>query len=494
MLNGTFDLLFNWAFPVLAAVAVCFFLHEVPRILRRGLPPGPYGLPVVGYLPYISKDAHRDMDRLKKEYGNVFGMFLGSRFVVCLCDYSTVKEALSQDTLLNRPRDFPFAINRESQGLMVINGTTWREQRRFSLRLFKNLGIATQAMEQHIHDELRHLLLEFKKREGEPVVPTTLLTPSMSNIISALVFGKRFEYEDPERVYLDSLVDKIPALAAQMGPVHFFPWIRDLLLYFKIGSCERLRHALVCREDFVDTKITVHEQTFQEGTVRDYIDGFLSEMKQNSNNPMFTRKVLKGNVASFFGAGSETVRTAIDWLLLASAEFADVQKRVQAEIAEVLGSDRQVTWADHRRMPYTQAVIWEMLRWKPVNPLNLMRYASTDVKVGNHVIPKGSIVIACLWSLFHNPDVWKDPEVFRPERFLVEDGKKAVKPEYLIPFSYGKRSCPGEVIAVMEIFFYYTTILQHFTISVPAGKKVSFKEVLGISLRPEPQELLLLPR
>ncbi|XP_064475951.1 cytochrome P450 2J6-like [Ornithodoros turicata] len=491
MVSWLVPALFSYAIPALVTLIVCLIIHEIPRLTRKGLPPGPYGLPVVGYLPFLGKDAHRDMDQLRKQYGNIFGMFLGSRFVVGLCDYPAVKEALSQDALLNRPKDIPFAMNKESQGLMVVNGPLWREQRRFSLRLFKNLGVTTQTMEQHIHDELQHLLVEFKKCEEKPVVATTYLTPSMSNIISALVFGKRFEYKDSERVYLDDLIETIPRLAAQMSAVNFFPWIRDLLLFFKVGSCEKLRHALACREDFVDSKITSHEETFEEGTVRDYIDGFLSEMKQDGSNPMFTRQVLKGNGASFFGAGSETVRTAIDWLLLVSAAYPNVQEKVQAEIAEVVGHDGQVSWSDSRRMPYTQAVIWELLRWKPINPLNLMRQAYSDVKVGDYIIPKGSIVIACLWSLFHDPEVAQDPEVFRPERHLTDNGRKFVKPEYLIPFSYGKRSCPGEVIAVMEIFIYFTTLLQHFCVTVPEGRTLNFNEVLGVSLRPEPQELIM---
>lgn len=88
----------------------------------------------------------------------------------------------------------------------------------------------------------------------------------------------------------------------------------------------------------------------------------------------FPGNLLKGNVASFFGAGSETVRAAIDWLLLMSAVYPERQKKIQAEIDEVVGgTDRQVAWSDRNKMPYTQAFMWEVMRCKPVNPLNLMR-------------------------------------------------------------------------------------------------------------------------
>lgn len=61
------------------------------------------------------------------------------------------------------------------------------------------------------------------------------------------------------------------------------------------------------------------------------------------------------------------------------------------------------------------------------------------MKVGDYVIPKGSIVISSIWSVFHDAKFWGDPEVFRPERFLVDGGTRAEKPERFIPFSYGKR-------------------------------------------------------
>ncbi|XP_029851585.2 cytochrome P450 2J6-like [Ixodes scapularis] len=481
----------------LGVLLVQYFWEQLKRNLKKGLPPGPYGLPFVGYLPFMPKNGHRGVEALKDKYGPVFGVTLGSRYVVFLCDFTCIKEALSQDSLLNRPVEFPFMVHKESQGLAVLNGPLWKEQRRFSLRLFKKLGIATQAMERHIHDEVGHLLQEFRDKKNQPVCPATLLTPSTSNIISALMFGRRFEYSDPDRIYLDKLIEIVPALAAQTTFINFFPCLRNLMVFLKLGACERLRDALARREDFVESEIDFHHERCQDGVVRDYIDGFIFEMRnQEGDQKTFTRNLLKGNVASFFGAGSETVRAAIDWLLLMSAVYPERQKKIQAEIDEVVGgTDRQVAWSDRNKMPYTQAFMWEVMRCKPVNPLNLMRYASKDVAVGRFVIPEGSIVIASFWSVFYDADFWGDPECFRPERFLVDGGTRAVRPDCFIPFSYGKRSCPGEVIANLEVFIYFTTLLQHFNVEPPPnGPKLVFDEVLGLSLRAKPQELVFRQR
>ncbi|KAL1421115.1 hypothetical protein MTO96_023422 [Rhipicephalus appendiculatus] len=283
--------------------------------------------------------------------------------------------------------EFPFNVNEHSQGLLVINGPLWKIQRRFSLKLFNKLGMATpyngKIHPQNIRwtpcsqEELRHLVDKLLSLQGKPVTPGAVLTPSASNVISTLVFGRRFEYEDPDRVHLDKLIDIIPALAAQTSAVNFFPWIRKLLLFFRVGTCEKLREALVLREDFAESKIDEHHATYKDGVVRDYIDGFLSEMKQQENerNRIFTRNILKGNVATFFGAGSETVRSTMEWLLLMCAARPELQRRMQAEVDAVLENSQRVhvRWEDRRELAYTQAFIWEIMRFKPPTPLNPMR-------------------------------------------------------------------------------------------------------------------------
>lgn len=190
------------------------------------------------------------------------------------------------------------------------------------------------------------------------------------------------------------------------------------------------------------------------------------------------------------------MRSGLEWLFLMSAAKPDLQGRVQAEIDAVIeqkgptGSNR-VSWMDRARMPYTQAFMWETMRCKPVNPLGLMRSASTDINLGGYYIPRGSIVIPSFWSIYYEASFWGDPEVFRPERFLSDDGKLAMKSERLIPFSYGKRSCPGEPIAVMVMFIFFTNILHQFSVEAPSDAGEALKdEVLGLSMRPAPWELI----
>lgn len=88
---------------------------------------------------------------------------------------------------------------------------------------------------------------------------------------------------------------------------------------------------------------------------------------------MPTEPVLLDMVSAFFTAGTETTRTAVEWLTLMSAKDQKAQRRIQAEIDEVIGHDRLPTFADHSKMPYTDAFIMEMMRWRTLVPVNLIR-------------------------------------------------------------------------------------------------------------------------
>jgi cytochrome P450 len=95
-------------------------------------------------------------------------------------------------------------------------------------------------------------------------------------------------------------------------------------------------------------------------------------------------------------------------------------------------------------------------------------------------------IISSMWCLLHDKEHWCDPEAFRPERFLDEYGN-FVKDERMIPFGIGKRICLGEVMARTSLFIFYTSLLQEFSFSLPAGApQPSTLCVSGITTAPQP--------
>jgi cytochrome P450 len=248
--------------------------------------------------------------------------------------------------------------------------------------------------------------------------------------------------------------------------------------------------------DFVGEEILEHERTLDKDNIRDYVDGFLVErdrVKGQADNT-FSLDMLSGNIRGFFSAGSDTVRTVLEWLFLTIAVRQDVQEKIYKEIEEVIGHDKQPTWSDRLNMPYTQCVIDEIQRWKTIVPLNLPRRTLADITVQGVNIPANTQLLANFYSVHHDPKIYEEPEQFKPERFLDESGN-FVKREEFLAFSYGKRSCPGESLAVAELFLYTTCIVRSYRLTVPEGIEPDFTESLGITSQPRtPVELIFTRR
>ncbi|GFS87502.1 cytochrome P450 2U1 [Nephila pilipes] len=290
------------------------------------------------------------------------------------------------------------------------------------------------------------------------------------------------------------MIQEVGQLAGSVAWQIFFPWLREILSFFNIGNKGKLVKALKEMKDFSRKEIKKHEETLDPNNIRDFMDGYLLEIQKKSNDPntTFKKDVLEDISRFFFGAGSDTVRVTVEWMLIVSAAYPRIQRRIHDEIDEVVGPDRFPTWQDHLRMPFTEAAIAELMRWRTIVPLNLMRYTLQDTELNGYFIPKNTNVLTVLWALDHDKKLWgNDVHEYKPERMLSEDGKKVVKPDHAIPFSVGKRACPGKSLAEIEVFLYLVAILQKFEISVPSGKELDLEGELGISLQPKKQDLCL---
>ncbi|GBM01224.1 hypothetical protein AVEN_247031-1 [Araneus ventricosus] len=104
----------------------------------------------------------------------------------------------------------------------------WQEQRRFVIQSLKDLGLGKTKLEEQMQDEINHFQDVLKSFKGQPIDLITPLTPSMSNNISTLVFGKRYDYDEPERKTLDKNLDEISKIIGQTATHIFFPWIKHI--------------------------------------------------------------------------------------------------------------------------------------------------------------------------------------------------------------------------------------------------------------------------
>lgn len=246
---------------------------------------------------------------------------------------------------------------------------------------------------------------------------------------------------------------------------------------------------------FINIRIQEHMKDNDPSSPRDFIDCFLNEIEkcEDDTRAGFNLENLSFCTLDLFVAGTETTSTTLYWGLLFMINYPEIQAKVQAEIDAVVRSSRQPSMEDRDSMPYTDAVIHETQRMGNIIPLNVSRMATKDTEVGGYTIPKNTIVLGTLQSILFDESEWETPHTFNPGHFLDQEGKFRKRDAFL-PFSLGKRVCPGEQLAKMELFLFFTSLLQRFTFFSPPGVEPSLDFQMGATHSPKPYQLCATPR
>ncbi|CAF89536.1 unnamed protein product, partial [Tetraodon nigroviridis] len=227
--------------------------------------------------------------QLSRKHGSVFTVYLGRRKVVVLAGYKTVKEALVNHaeefgdrapTMLVQhdhhqhvqPGDLGGDMELLLSGVLWANGDSWKEMRRFALASLRDFRMGRKVCEDKIFQECSYLMEVLKEWEGEPFDTTQPINFAVSNIICSMVYGSRFDYDDPE---FTSLVDRTITIIQLAGSPSImvynnFPWIGALVnnrrLYKQLISARKEQNSRL----FAGAKKTMDPQT-----CRGFVDAFL---------------------------------------------------------------------------------------------------------------------------------------------------------------------------------------------------------------------------
>ncbi|XP_049444372.1 cytochrome P450 2J4-like [Epinephelus fuscoguttatus] len=486
----------DWDVKSLLLFTAIFILTADYIRSRRphSFPPGPRVFPIVGNIFTVDYNrTHQSMTQLAGKYGDVYSLRMGQEWMVVLNGFEAVKEALVNqgDSVVDRPY-LPLQWD-VGLGIVFSNGSTWMQQRRFALSTLKYFGLGKKSLEPVILDEFTYCAKDLISYKGKPFDPQHIINKAVSNIICSLVFGLRFEYGDEKFVNLIKWFGKALQLQASIwAQLHnSFP----LLMRRLPGPHQTVLHIWNNVKDFIRVQIKEHRQNWDPSDQRDFIDCYLKEIEMNKEqaDSTFDEAILVYCLLDLFVAGSETTATTLRWAFLYMAKYPEIQAKVQAEIDRVIGQSREPSMEDRVNLPYTDAVLHEVQRMGNIAPLSLPHATNRDIQLGGYTIPKGVIIIPNLTSVLFDKKEWKTPNTFNPGHFLNEEGK-FVKRAAFIPFSAGKRVCLGENLARMELFLFFTSFMQHFTFSMPAGVKPVMDYCFGVTLAPCPYEICAISR
>ena len=495
-----------WSQIVISSLIAYIIVYVAKSLIRwRKLPPGPWGLPFIGYGIFIPYQYEDHLKQLFVKYGKVFSLTIYGKDVVMISDLDLIKKCMQKDVFNYRPHDWVFTLI-DKPYLIAKNGEEWKEQRKFSLRIFKQLGVGKEIVEEKIHDEIDYLFGQIEKHQNKPdtlegVLMNRLLGPSTSNVITLLVSGKRFDFDHPTRRVLDDtfLPRDVIKLRATLGMMNYLVPIMRLMLLLPFTQFKEILDKFEYVKDYIKTQIEYYRKTFDPNTdeALNFIQAYQQEMSSdNVSGKYFNDEHLYSNSMSFFLAGSATTKDFIEWCLQVLVVFPEIQEKMRQEIDSVVGRDRRVMMRDKPMLPFCEAVIAEVDRFASVTPLGIIHAVGEDAELGSYLLPKGTHVIINTFAIHSDPELFPEPQKFKPERFLSVDGKKFIRDDNLIGFGYGKRACPGEPIARTEIFLYVTAFVQKYIMTTPPGITLGLEAQIDFLRRKpkNPLQCLFQPR
>ncbi|PNI95267.1 CYP2B6 isoform 3 [Pan troglodytes] len=197
-----------------------------------------------------------------------------------------------------------------------------------------------------------------------------------------------------------------------------------------------------------------------------------------------------------FGMGKRSVEERIqEEAQCLIEELRKSKERVYREIEQVIGPHRPPELHDRAKMPYTEAVIYEIQRFSDLLPMGVPHIVTQHTSFRGYIIPKDTEVFLILSTALHDPHYFEKPDAFNPDHFLDANGALK-KNEAFIPFSLGKRICLGEGIARAELFLFFTTILQNFSVASPeAPEDIDLTpQECGVGKIPPTYQIRFLPR
>ncbi|XP_077345095.1 cytochrome P450 2K1-like [Lithobates pipiens] len=458
-------------------------------------PPGPPRLPIIGNMHIIDMNKpYKTFHELAEKYGSVYSLQIGPQKMVIICGYKTVKDALVNhaDEFSGRPHVPVFIESNKEHGLIFSNGSNWKAMRRFTLSTLRDFGMGKRTIEEKITEECQKLITVFKSYKGKPFENTMIMNAAVANIIVSILLGHRFDYDDPKLLRLLTIInDNIRILGSPMVLLYnAFPY----LVRWLPGNHRQVNPNVVEMHTFIRETFTNQRDQLDVNDQRNLIDVFLVKQKEEKPNPelYFNDLNLTVLVTDLFAAGMETTSTTLRWGLLLMMKYPEIQENVQKEIEKVIGSGEPCP-IHRKQMPYTDAVIHEIQRFANIVPTNVPHATTQDVTFKEFFIPKGTQVIPLLYSVLRDKEYFEKPEEFYPQHFLDSEGN-LVNNEAFIPFSAGKRSCAGETLAKMELFLFFTTLLQNFTFQAPPGAKLDLTGAVGFTTPPLKHEICAIPR
>ncbi|KAK9280722.1 hypothetical protein L1049_003610 [Liquidambar formosana] len=484
------------------------------RNYKRSEAPEPWGaMPLMGHLHLLKGPTppFKTLGAMADKHGPVFAIWLGMRRAFVVSSWEAVKECFNTNdrVFMTRPPSAAAKYMGYNYALFGLApyGPYWRDMRKIAaLELLSNrrLELLKRVRSSEVGTCIKelHSLCE-KNGSGSRSTVVDMnqwFGHATLNVLVQMIAGKRYGGvgDDRESQRFRRAMREFMYLTGAFVLSDVIPYIEWMDLQGHVRSMKRNAEEL---EYFMGSWLEEHKKRRREGVVKeggDFIDVMLSSFDADALvSGHKSETIIKATALNLILAGTDTTSVTLTWALSLLLNHTEALKTVQEELDIHVGRERWVEEADIKNLVYLQAVIKETYRLYPGGPLNVPREAMEACSIAGYYVPKGTRLIVNIWKLHRDPRVWADPNEFRPERFLTSHAELDVRGQHFeyIPFSSGRRACPGISLGSQMSSFTLACVLQGFNFATPMNAKVDMTEGIGLSLpKATPLEVILTPR
>ncbi|KAL2470882.1 Cytochrome [Abeliophyllum distichum] len=482
---------YSW-FPVvffLIFVLSLLFLMKPKTAALSNLPPSPPRLPIIGNLHQLGNIPHRSMWKLSQKYGPVMLLQLGQVPNLVVSSAEMAKQVLRTHDQECCSRPYSYGAMKLSYNLLDVafgpHSEYWRELRKICvIKLFAVKRV--QSFWNVREKEVARLINSISESSSYPIEVNEKIFSVTNNIICSIAFGKSYEGKQFEGYYkFQEAIDDAMAMLGSFWAADFFPnfgWILDVIT----GLRRRLEKCFQDFDAFFEGLIDEHLDPDRPRPEHEDIIDVLLEVSKDETAPIhLSRDHIKSTLMDIFIGAINTSSLTMIWAMTELARNPRVMKKAQVEIRSCVRRKPRVSENEIPKLKYLKNVVKETFRLHPPVTLLLPRESMRPCKIGGYDIPAKTRIHVNAWAIGRDPETWKNPEEFYPERFEDNDVDFRGNHYELIPFGAGRRICPGLTMGSTAIEFTLANLLHCFDWGLPDGMQtedISVEEEAGLTV------------
>ncbi len=440
--------------------------------------PGPGGLPIVGNLHQIRfSRLHLDLEKWADRYGPVYRIRIGPSDVVVVSDRATIQRILVQ-----RPQAFrrtraleSVATEMRLRGVFATGGDEWRRQRRIVAAALNHARLEDFFPRLVVTTERLRRRWQQAADRGDVIDLCSDLMRFTVDVTIGLAFGiDANTLETPGPVIQRHLDKVLPVLYHRINAP--FPYWR----YVRLPSDRALDRALKSLEEEVGAMVRTARQRMAEKTnPTNFIEAILVALEDEDSG--FTDTEIFANAGTLLLAGEDTTANSTGWAVHHFMQFPEHFERARREVDDVIAPKPAIaTLEQTRQLPFIDAFNNEVMRLKPVAPIQVLEPVNDVELMGCHV-PGGTTIMMLVRREATREEHFADALRFDPGRWLAPQNTSPHDTRAFLPFGAGPRLCPGRNIALTQIRTVLAMLVRNFDIH-PVGADV--EERLAFTMLP----------